>query len=309
MALSGVYTTLEAVGRQLITSQPQGVTPAMVNDEWANYRNYVSDLIYQISDMVSMECERTFAPYYASVLYPYASPSTFLEFYPIGRFFNNSVANMFLNDDLYELDTLITTNGGANTTVQATDIMLLAETHRNTPYYRLQINNQTNYFTSPNSTSFQDGVTVTGWWGYVTDLPNTFRDVQTIAGTLSNTATSISVGAGNALSYETLGYIRIEDELILVTNIDLATNILTVQRGVNGTTAVSHTNYTIQRVYLDRTASLLITRLVAWYYQKRNDTGDRVQFMDGSSIVPSSIPQNLLGTLVSLKRIPYASWG
>ena len=102
-------------------------------------------------------------------------------------------------------------------------------------------------------------------------------------GTLSSSATTITVA--DASRYEILQFLKIEDELLQVTARNTTTDVITVLRGVNGTTATAHTDYTIMSVNVIPDVALAATRLVAWAYQKRNDLGDRVQLMDGSSAV------------------------
>lgn len=90
-------------------------------------------------------------------------------------------------------------------------------------------------------------VTLTGVWGIHRDYANAWMAVDTLSGNITSSATSLTVAnidgadlygitprisAGNLL--------KIDSEYIEVTETDTATNIATVRRGMNGTTAAAH---------------------------------------------------------------------
>lgn len=302
--MNGVYTTLEAVGRQLATANP-GAVDSSVTNSWLNYKGYVTDLIYQVSDMMFNECNRVFVPYYQAVLYPFASPKTFLDYQWQGGMFQNACAQLILNDDLHELISASVTINSTTTSITGTDLMTLTDGNASAPFYSILINNQANYF-SAGATAFTDGITITGNWGFISEPSMLYKTVETITGTLTSSATTITVANGTL--YETLGYIKIDSEVMLITGISV--NTLTVERGALGTTAAAHNNpYIIKRMYIDDAVVLLATRIVAWFYQKRNDLGDRIQFSDGSSLIPDSMPKNLQAQIAKYTRTKYAQWG
>ncbi len=65
--------------------------------------------------------------------------------------------------------------------------------------------------------------------------------LTTLSSAISSSATTIPVGLASAIASTPGSYvIEIDGEQMLVTNVNLTTNTLTVVRGYNGTTAASH---------------------------------------------------------------------
>lgn len=105
------------------------------------------------------------------------------------------------------------------------------------PYYRIRTKRQgTRTFPS----SYQ-GVEIAGKWGFWEDLETS---PSTTAEALDATETGVDVTAGS--DFDVLDTILVDSEQMYVTAI--ASNSLTVVRGVNGTTAATHlTGATVQR--------------------------------------------------------------
>lgn len=152
---------------------------------------------------------------------------------------------LLLGEDLLVVTTLKTltanTNGtrsygaGTDATLQwaSTDYDLYPENAvaRREPYWEIRANPEGDY----SFPTDERGVQVVGTWGYWQDT--------TSAGTLgaaisSTTATSVTMTAGH--SVEAGHTLLIDSEQLYVTAV--ATNTLTVERGVNGTTAATHSN-------------------------------------------------------------------
>lgn len=116
---------------------------------------------------------------------------------------------------------------------------------------------------------------------------------------LSSSATIMTVADADGLDAENetprfqVGHlIRIDSEYLRVLAVNTATNILTIQRGVGGTTAASHTQNTAVYTYqpaLD--AQMLHLRWAAWLYKEPDNRGF------------SNAPADLVKGLVGLRRI------
>ena len=87
------------------------------------------------------------------------------------------------------------------------------------------------------------GVEIVGKWGYFEEL---FRSPSLVDGSLDASQTTVVVDDGE--DFEELQTILIDSEQMYVTQIDKATT-LTVERGVNGTTAASHLDDAVIDVY------------------------------------------------------------
>ena len=160
------------------------------------------------------------------------------------RYFAGNGALVFYPSwDLISVDTLKedeNADGSFNDTWATTDYELwpydaspTADSDSSRPYLSLQINtksNGTKGVWQPNQRAFE----LVGLFG------NSERKKLATAlnGGISSSATSVGVASGAAL--EILETIKVEDEQMYITNI--STNTLTVERGVNGTTAASHSD-------------------------------------------------------------------
>lgn len=90
-------------------------------------------------------------------------------------------------------------------------------------------------------------LTITGVWGIHRDYANAWMAVDTLASGITSSATSLTVvdidGAdlyGNTPRISAGNLLKIDSEYIEVTATDTATQIATVRRGVNGSTAGAH---------------------------------------------------------------------
>jgi hypothetical protein len=88
----------------------------------------------------------------------------------------------------------------------------------------------------------QQTLAVTGVWGYSNDL----SDEKTTTGTVGETVTAW--GVNDASTLNTAQTIKVDDEQMYITGI--SSNTLTVERGVNGTTAATHTAGTSVYTYV-----------------------------------------------------------
>ena len=170
-----------------------------------------------VSRLIDGECDRHF----------YTKTST--------KYFTALSGNYVYLPDLLSVTTLKTDDDGDRTyenTWAATDYDLLD--YNEFPKYKIHITPEGNY-TFP---STRKGVEIVGLWGFGdgwSAVP--YEDSATnTSEVLDNSETDVDVGAGTAFAVGQL--ILVESEQMYITAI--ATNTLTVKRGVNGTTAATH---------------------------------------------------------------------
>lgn len=116
-----------------------------------------------------------------------------------------------------------------------------------TPITRLRLTNDCNWYGYISSSS-PAYVAVTGTWGYHTDWTNAWLAEESLAAAILNaTATSLTVAdVDGANTYGITprispgALLKIDSEYLLVTATDTATNVVTVTRGVQGSTAAAH---------------------------------------------------------------------
>ncbi|MGB1285386.1 MAG: hypothetical protein ACPG7F_02535 [Aggregatilineales bacterium] len=123
-----------------------------------------------------------------------------------------------------------------------------------------------------------NAIQVQGIWGWHDDWSNAWvNSADTVQDNpLSDSATTLTVTDADGTNsiahsprFQVGQLLKIAEEYLRVLAIDTATNTLTVQRGVNGTTAAEHTTSTIIYIYhppLD--AMNLCLRLATWLYRE-----------------------------------------
>lgn len=179
--------------------------------------------------------------------------------------------HLLLTDDLLALTSV--TNGDGST-ISLNDIQVLAGS-------RLALINGAafNYDVTP-----VNAIAVTGIWGWHDDWGEAwFSSGDTVQNNpLSSGATSLTVAAadgadssGQTPRFQVGQLLRIEAEYVRVTGVDTGTNVLSVQRGTNGTTAAAHVQNTLIEVYQPpRDAEMLCLRVAAWLYREPNTISD-----------------------------------
>lgn len=152
-------------------------------------------------------------------------------------------ARLYLGDDLLAVTTLkldLDGDGVYETTLTAnTDYWLWPDNAGETkPYRAVEMNQNGSYATFPVG---RRNVQVVGVFGYCSETDAVVISGTQVTGTLSSD-TDLTLTASVAVESAVFvgDTLVIEDEQVAVTNVSAAT--VTVTRGVNGTTAVSHTD-------------------------------------------------------------------
>jgi hypothetical protein len=193
------------------------------------------------------------------------------------------LTELALREDLLELQSV--TNGDGSS-ISLSDIQ-----HLNNGALRLLNGAVFVYEESP-----EESVQVRGIWGYHPNWAKAWLNSgDTVQNNpLSSTATSLTVldaDAGNPPRFQLGQLLRIESEYLRVTAINSSTNVLTVERGAEGTTAVTHVLNTAIAIYqLPEDIALLAIRWALWLYREADDGY-------------SEIPAAFLDVLSSLRRV------
>lgn len=193
------------------------------------------------------------------------------------------VQSLILRDDLLTLQSITNGDGSA---IDLADVIVLSDS-----MLRLTNGAYFSYSDSP-----QSAINVTGIWAYHPH-PNsawltsgdTVQDAP-----LSDSATTLTVAdadAGTPARFQVGQLLRIESEFLRVTAVDSATNPLTVQRGVNGTTASEHASAIAIDIYQTPPEIVHLTlRWALWFYREPDSFN-------------TQLPPILLQTLAGLRRI------
>ena len=187
--------------------------------------------------------------------------------------------NLTFDDDLLEITTL--TNGDA-TTISSNDYVFVPR--RVYPKWGLEIKIGSdvsfNYSTSPES-----AISIAGTWGYHDDYTNAWvssRDAVADVGGINASVTTITVSDADGTSadletprFQAGNLIKIDSEWCDVIAVTAGTtNTLTVVRGVNGTTAASHSAGASISLYRPPiTVIEAAMQYVKWRYDQRINRG------------------------------------
>ena len=228
------YCTLNSIIQQLNADDNDtdiSTTSAQntaISNESANTQAYYKRLIREVSAAIASKHNRVFVPYDQTL--------TLRRGYVLD---NNLYGEAYeyllrMKDDILSI-TSVTWVGTALTSSQ----YRLADENSH-PNIEIAVDRDAISTLLP--ADFDENVTVAGVFGYHRDPDNMWVDSgDTVQDSpLSSSATALTVTADG--NFEVMQHIQIESEYLLITAIDADTEILTVERGVNGSTAASHDN-------------------------------------------------------------------
>lgn len=250
----------------------------------------ILDYIEQASAMITLWTQRTFVPYVASdmkMLYE-VSPYSIQE----------------LPDDTLSVTSLADTSG----TVLDADNYRFRDIYNRFgghPYRYVEIARGVGFATQ-DSNNFARTWSISGIFGYSNrSYANSWLTATTLnmGSGLADNVTSVTVTSGATL--ETGATIRMGAEFMQVTNI--AANVITVRRGVNGSTATPHDNATPILIWqVHDSVKLACTRLAGWLYQSRKSELQSVQFQDGT-VASANYPMVVRNALTPLVKPHFSS--
>ena len=191
---------------------------AMLRDETASDDISYRRVLESTSEQIDNWCHRAFRPVLAARVYTpkYASRIDVNDLLSVTALATDE------NDDLVYEVTWASTDYALEPFNAALDLV---------PYKRIstKINGRYVFPLSPQSTQ------ITGKWGYLERLETL---PSSLSSAITATATTLALNSGNDV--DILDTLLIDSEQLYVTG--LATDTLTVVRGVNGTTAAAHAN-------------------------------------------------------------------
>lgn len=276
-------------------------------------------LLEQVSRNIESHCGRRFDARLETRIFDYPLPPS--SRYRFGSYTADDFVAMMsaaadtnagrlrLDDDLL---TATTITNGDGTEVSASYYVL--EPANNTPAHAIRLKSGSGVRWLPGSDGSREQViSVAGVWGYHLDYArawvNSGDTVQDAP--LSTAATSLSVSDVNGLAADgrtrflTGNLIAIADEYLEITAVNTTTNMLTVWRGVNGSTAAEHAAGSAITVY--RPMADIERAALRWckyiYRQKDADVSDTTHILGtGIKITPSAMPPDVMKLLPSPRR-------
>ncbi len=251
-----------------------------VSVEFDEYFNLVKDYCFSFSQIIETEIHRTFVPYLDSKTVYFAEASKNRRFYHDG-----SRYGLKLSEDLLAIDSITFID-----TLLTSDQFRLLDISGNADGYSYR-----EIAFNPSGlpgwdTGWDSSIDIVGEWGVHDNETDSYSTVTTTAEELDASETVIDLAANDGDLFEIFQYIRIDDELMFITTVtrnDSPTlDTITVVRGANGFTAATHDDgATITRWEVVDDVRLLATRMVAFWFGKRDDKGELVQVIDDALVI------------------------
>lgn len=222
---------------------------------------------------------------------------------PVNDFVVNSQLNtLALNDNLLALNTVTagTTGLTVGSTVEAWPTL-------DSPYRYLRLMSFSTYWyqylASDGTPLF---ITVNGTWGFHRDYSNAWITDDALAAAITTTtATTFTVAdvdgadsTGRTPRISAGNLIKIDSELMEVTATNTTTNVVTVRRGVHGSTAAAHLISTAVYVFqVEETIRQEVARQVGYIYARRG-AFDNYSIMElGVQQFPPTMIASLVGAV------------
>lgn len=275
--MANVYTTPYLVNEQALKA-PTGeveTTQQIYQANWELIKRYC----YAYTRIIESQTQRVFVPVVAT------QNKYFSQEIRNKRFLGQRDTGQYvldLDDDLLEATTI--TWYGTELTDDQYRLVGANSSADSYPYSRILFDG--NSVPSFNR-DFDSKIAIEGIWGVQDSSTYAYTDVGTLAAAIADTTTtSVSVADGNL--YQVYQYIKIDDELMLITDIRTTgtPHILTVERGANGFTAATHLDAaTVSRWNVVHDIQELGTRMCLYFYNKRNDVGEMIQVVDDQLMI------------------------
>ena len=271
------YCTVDEFADYLLTVDPNAIPNSTQQAEYNDFFRDAQTAIWQASAIIDNTTNNKFAPYITTNTY-------YTKDFHVKKNFNGE--DLMLDEFIQEVSS-VTSIGSA---VSSAKYRLIPPNDNNRMYIRFGSG------VSTYGNSDFDAITVTGTWLYHDDYPNAWATFSTLdTDVLTTTQTSISVT--DASVFQVLHYIRINSEFMQVLGVDTTLNNLTVKRGVNGTTATTHTNGDSVDVFAPLYGIRMVCeRIAGFLFQNRGTVSTQIQFPESQQIV-SELPPTVRTTL------------
>lgn len=269
-------------------------TQAVIDNLDTGQKILLKQLIYDASDEIIIDYQRMFVPFVNA----YTVRPSMKAAWSNWRY-ENGILRYYLQDLAYaDLLSLSAVSVDGSTITDS--------------YYRLEGNAPYDAITFDStgvtlSSGFSSNAVLTGTWGYHENPAMLWRSIGTLQANLSDSATSFVATAGTVAEFETFQYLKIESELLFVTNVlSIEPYTVTVERGVRGSTAAAHVSTTAISAYRQMPIVIKATRRrVINLMQKRAELANILQTGETTFEISSEdidLPESLI-RYVAVKSI------
>lgn len=216
----------------------------------------------------------------------------------------NSYYNIFLFNDFLLSLTSVSVNGTTltvGTTVEAWPTL-------SSPIHKLRLKDASNSWYDYCSSDLSPMmITINGIWGFHRDYAYAWLHVDDLQGSLNDSATTFTVadadGAdpyGRTPRFSQGNLLRVGTEYMLVASVNTTTNVITVYRGVNGSTAAAHSSGDDVEVWqVEPSVERLVSRQASFMYARRG-AFESANITDFGQI---QFPSDLLGEVRGIMQV------
>lgn len=204
------------------------------------------------------------------LFFPYIETRQFLMDYDL---INSALGTFRFRDNLLAVSSA---TAGSETLTVGTTVELWPTLASPSQYLRLK-NVGDSWYTYCTSDGSPQSVTIVGTWGFNRDYPNAWIAVDALASGINASVTSMTVA--DADGADQYGFtprfspgqlLKIDDEFLEVTAVNTGTQVLTVRRGVFGSTAAVHSSSASVYVWqVEEPVKRLIARQTAFMYARQ----------------------------------------
>ena len=267
--------------------QPQLITLDLVREhrripsDKTDDDDWIRERIEEASEWFIDEIGRTPVPWTQTRLYDYA-----------GREMRNG-RELNTGEDLLAISTL--TNGDS-VVVSSSDYVLDEANVYPKRKIRLKLSGGIiwTYTSDP-----EQAISVAGTWGYVPHWDNAWKIKTDTDGIGTASVTTITVTDGTTIKQG--DYIRIGSEIIFVESI--TTHVLTVERGVLGSTAASYSDEVdVEQFQQKRDIRNAVLEKVVFDYKARDAAGNRVKVFNSGTVTVEELPPSVMQTIARHRK-------
>jgi hypothetical protein len=243
----------------------------------------IVQFIHAASRVVWGKTGRHFVPYIGTRVYD-----------GMGQHLQQQRTALDLDDDLL----VLTAATDAGTVLTLSDLVL--ENANFPPYWRIRHKPETGLRWG--GTSTLSSIVITGWWGFHEGYAHAWSEVATLAASIDATQTTIALS--NIQDVSRLSYLRVGDEIMQVDHVVEDSEDIIVHRGVRGTIGAVATSSAPVKAYrgVDDVAHAT-SRLVSFYYDRRDTVGERVSFGSSAMLLEGAIPPEIMIAIQARSRL------
>jgi len=146
---------------------------------------------------------------------------------------------------------------------------------------------------------WEQAISLAGIFGYVPHYARCWRDTGQEVQDDPLSASSTDLTVSSATGFSRGQYLQLESETVLITAVNSDTNVLTIERGVLGTTAASHVQETTVSRYQHVTAiQRACTEWASYLWSRKDAVGEQIEVFDNGVTIAQGLSPRIYRALM-----------